>query len=72
MKNPNGVSVESDPLLENLARLLHPILLPIPTRCTDLGLFFSLSVWYDALLDIKGLDDILPGLEIKMEHRLVF
>jgi len=45
--------------------------LSIPSGSTDLRFFLGLAVRYDALFDIEGIDNVLPGLEVKVKNGLM-
>lgn len=46
--------------------------LAIPSGCLDLPYLIGLSVGDDALLDVIGVNQVLPSLVIEVEHGLMF
>lgn len=46
--------------------------LGVPTRGIDLRLLFVLPMGNDTGFDVEGVDQVLPGIEVEVEHCLVF
>ena len=53
----------------NTDRRIRP--LSVPTRRSDIGFLVRLAMGNDALLDFKGIDDLLPRLKVNLEDSLL-